>query len=216
MAITNYSDLQARLPFWLERNDLTTADFQEFISLAEARLNRELKSVETQATLSGSAGSRAVSISALSMIQPIALKVIGDDGSEDDVILRSIGVIDYEDRQGCPTFYEINGTDLKFNVEMDRAYTFRFVYRGRFALSDAAPTNKLLTEQPDVYLAASIVWSGMFVEDDPKVAKWKPFLDEWMAETRHVMAQAKRGELTVDPALAGIRRPMWVDLEWPQ
>lgn len=206
MAITTYSQLKTRALQWMRRNNIPDADVAEWVSLAEARLNRMLKVVETEAALTGISGDRAVSISALSVVEPMALKLVETNGSEREVIPKPYGVINYLDLTACPSFYEISGTNIKFDTMLDQAYALRFIYMGRFALSDAAPTNKLLTEHPDVYLAATIMWGGLFTEDDPKISKWKSLLDEAMPEVQHTFAQAKRTELTVDPMFTATSR----------
>lgn len=202
MAITNYSELLAALPDWMDRTDLNEAKCQECVALAEARLNRVLKEVETQTALNGVSGVRTIDISALQIIAPISLKVEDSPTvwfGEREIILKPLGVIDYNDTAAQPRFYELNGSNIAFDSPMDQNYSFRFIYRGRFALSESAPTNALLTNEPDVYLAAAIVWGGLYVEDDPKVSKWKSLLDEAMAETKHALAQKKRSVLTPDP-----------------
>lgn len=59
MAISTYSELQTAVANWLDRDDLT-ARIPEFISLAEARFNRDLRirAMETKQTASTVADQR--------------------------------------------------------------------------------------------------------------------------------------------------------------
>lgn len=206
MAITSYSELKAAIPEWAERNDFSDAELSEFVALAEARLNRKLKEVEATADLTGTASSRTISISALPFIAPIALKIEQTDfWGEREIGLKPLGVMDYYESTLCPQWYEINGTNIAFNSLLDQAYTFRFVYRARFALSDAAPTNKLLTENPDIYLAAVLVWSGVKVSNE-RLAMWKGILEEGIPEVMHILAEQKRTVLTPDPMFSATSR----------
>lgn len=206
MTIGTYSELQTAITSFPDRPDLVTADVKTFIQLAEARLNRLLNVVETEAALTGTLNSRTVSISALSMVEPIALKLLqSTNGDERDLIIKPYGVIDYIDDTGEPNYCEIVGTNIKFDRPLDEAYAFRFIYQGRFALSDAAPTNKLLTDNPDVYLAAAIVWGGIFTQDETSVSL-KGLLDEFVTETRIKLAQVKRTQLSLPPMIAALGR----------
>lgn len=203
MAISTYSELKTAISDYMARSDLS-GNVADFIRLAEARLNRLLNVVETDATLTGIVGSRTVSVSSLSIVEPVSLHVVVD-GDEERVSQKADGQFEYREDSGQPSFWAIDGTNIDFDCPLDEAYSFRFRYQSRFALSDGSPTNKLLTEHPDVYLAASIVWGGLYIKDDSMAAGYKGILDEFIAETRHTLAQSRRGVLTVDPGLT--RRP---------
>ena len=70
MALSTYDELKASIASWMERSDMTTV-IVDCVTLAEARLNRELGPVETDASLTGTVDSRSLDISALSMVEPI-------------------------------------------------------------------------------------------------------------------------------------------------
>lgn len=214
MAITTYSELQTAIQSWMARSDLS-GSVADFIALAEARLNRELNfTAETDATLTGTANSRTISISSLSIVSPIALFLQDED--DDEVLLtnKPDGTFPYEDDTGEPSIWAIDGTNIDFNCLLDQAYTFRFRYQGRFALSVSSPTNWLLTNHPDIYLAASIVWGGAFTEDDAKIGLYKSILDEGIPSVRKAFQRNKRATLTVDPALTSRGRVYTGDIDW--
>lgn len=198
MAISNYSDLQAAIADWMARSDISgsTADF---ISLAEARLNRVLGPVATTSTLTGAIGSAQIDISLLSMDTPENLFIT--DGVERILLPRPLGTFLTEPYQGSPNIWAIESNYIKFERPLNQAYSFRFVYQGRFSLSDTT-TNELLTEYPDVYLAAAIVWGCIYTKNLKDGAMWKTVLEEGIAEVKSGYAQRKRGLLTVDPMLA--------------
>lgn len=198
MAITTYAQLQTAVGDWMARSDLS-GSAADFITLAESRLNRELNPVETDTTLTGTVNSRRIDISSLSIVSPIALFLV--DGDEAQLTQKSDGTFPYDDTSGEPSLWALDGTYIDFDRPLDEAYTFRFRYRGRFALSDSTTTNWLLTNHPDVYLAAAIVWGGVFTEDATKIALYKSLLDEAIPSVRNIIARNKRGVLTVDPAI---------------
>lgn len=204
MPISNYTQLQQAVGDWMARADVL-GNAADFIALAEARLNRELNPVEVDAALVGSIGSRTIDISSLAMVEPIEL-FVHVLGGEAKLLPRAIGTFPYLDTTGTPALYGIDGQTIAFDRPCDQAYPFRFRYKQKFALSDQAPTNWLLSEHPDVYLAASVMWGGVFVQDGGYAASFKTVLDETIPSIRSAIAQKKRGVLTVDPALQSTAR----------
>ncbi len=203
MPFTNYTELQAEISDWMARSDIS-GKAADFITLAEARLNRLLGPVGTTALLTGVQGSQTVDISALAVQEPQNLYV-KEGETEYFVVPKPLGTYSTTSIQGRPTIWAIEGDTITFDRPMISAYPLRFVYLGRFALSDLAPVNEFLTNHPDLYLAASIVWGCGYVKDQ-SVAIWKGMLDEFTAEVSHDNARKKRGQLTVDPGLGTIGR----------
>lgn len=205
MALSTYSDLKSAVSSWMARSDLG-GSAADFIVLGEAGLNRELNPVEIDATLTGTAGSRMIDISGQSMVEPLALFLAEDGEDEFELTRKQAGTFPLIDSSGKPSIWSINGTNIQFDRELDAAYPFRFRFRQKFALSDAATTNWLLTNHPDLYLAATLVWGGVFTQDDPTAARWVTLLKTALASVRNIIAQSNRSALTVDPALGRIGR----------
>jgi hypothetical protein len=207
MALSNYGDLKLAVSNWMARADLS-GDAADFISLAEARLNRELDPVELDATLSGVISTNRIDVSALSVESPVALFLAETGLDEAQLTPKADGTFSYLATAGRPRFWAMDGNNayIDFDRPLDSNYPFRFRYRQRFALSDSAPTNWLLTNHNDAYLAAVLMWGGLFIRDNPYAGTFKPILDEAMPEIRHQIALSKRAELTVDRALEDIGR----------
>lgn len=205
MAISTYSELQAAIATWMARNDLS-GNAADFIRLAEARLNRILPFSEIDTTLTGTVGSRRISVSFLSVAMPVSLWAV-IDGNEVLVNQKSDGLFAYSGVSGCPSFWAMDGTNIDFDCPLDQPYEFRFRAQVRLQLNGTVSTdydgtqNELLTNHPDVYLAASIVWGGLFIKDMGQASSFKALLDEFVSETRNQLRQNRRGVLTVDPAL---------------
>ena len=202
MALATYSDLQTSVLDWMERND-QTGKVADWITLGEARLNRELGPVETNASLTGVVDSRALDLSSLSLVEPISL-FCAEPSSEDERPVKPISPakMSYFDTSGRPSEWTLDTyASIKLNRPCDLAYAFRLRYRERFALSELVPTNWLLTNHPDVYLAATIVWGNGYNQDYSGAATWKVILDEAIPSIKSQLARSRKGELKVDPAL---------------
>lgn len=200
MAISTYAELKTAVTNWMARSDLS-GDAADFITLAEARLNRQIPAVETDVTLTGTIGSRRISVAANSVVSPLALFIVEATGEEDELTQKADGTFPYTATPGRPTVWAMDGTNIDFDCPLDAAYTFRFRIRQRFVLSDSATTNWLLTNHPDIYLAATIVWSGAFIRDPEVISLFKGALEEGIPEVKTIIAEQSRGVLTVDPGL---------------
>lgn len=213
MALSNFSDLKTAILDWMVRADLS-GNAADWVTLAEARLNRELNPVEVDQSLTGTSDSREIDVSAYSIVEALSLYLI-DSATSDE---RELTHKDDFARSGTadePRFWDYlphaSTGKIIFDCPLDQAYSFRFRYRQRFALSDSATTNWLLTNHSDVYLAACLVWGSGFVEKFQEAGGWKTILDEGIPSVRNIIAQSKRAVASVDPALTKIGRKPYYD-----
>lgn len=207
MAIGTYSELQSAIKTYIGDSSLSDATVQTYIQLAEAQLNRRLKSVRADASLTGTADSANIDVSSYKVIRPQALWLTTYDVDE-RLLYKADGTFAYEDNSAHPTIWTLDSDNdtINFNCPLDQAHTFRLRYVGRFALSESATTNQLLTDHPDVYLAACLVWGGIRNQDTEFVAGQRTLLEGFISEASNYLAQVDRGQLTVDPALVGLGR----------
>lgn len=208
MALDTYSSLKTSVLDWMVRADLS-GNAADWVTLGEARLNRELNPVETDQSLTGVSDSREIDVSAYAIVEALALYLI-DSGTSDERELIQKDDFARSGTSGEPRFWDYlphaSAGKIIFDCPLDAAYTFRLRYRQRFALSDSATTNWLLTNHPDVYLAATLVWGSGFVEKFQEAGGFKTLLDEAIPSIRSLIADSKRAVATVDPALSRIGR----------
>lgn len=199
--ITNYTTLKAAISDYLGE-DMMDGELSAIVRFAEARLNRKLKAVRTEVDLSGTSGSATIDVSSYDIVEPVALFLTTYDEDE-ELPYRAPGTFEYGDSSGYPTAWTLlsNNDTLRFSAPLDASHTFRFRYEGRFALSDGSPTNQLLSDHPDVYFAACMMWGNIRHQNVNGAASFKAILDEFMAETQHYLSQTDRAKLRVDPAL---------------
>lgn len=170
MAITNYTDLQSTVADWLHRDDLTSA-IPTFIQLAEKQMSRKLrvKGQETEVT-----GTAAATIALpADYLQAIAL-TLTSGGIERALAQRDrFSATNLNNFSASAAYYTIEGGNIIITPEPagTEDYTLQY-YAGITALSDAAPTNWLLTANPDLYLYAVLIQSAPYMVDDPRVSAW--------------------------------------------
>jgi hypothetical protein len=216
MSISNYSELKTAVSDWMARGDIS-GNAADFVTLAEARLNRELPAVVSDVSLTGTQGSRRIDITAHKCVEPIRLFLAPAAGGETEITKKQDGDFPYTIDTGMPAFWasDENNTAIDFDCLLSEAFAFRFRCRQQFALSDSSPTNWLLTNHPDVYLMACQVWGGAFIKDFAYASTFKGALEEAMAEVKNIISKQNKGSLTVDPALALIgRRRLYTERYW--
>ena len=174
MALASYTDLKSEIANWMDRTDVA-GDADTFIDLGEAFLNDEFNSSPAEAALVTVGGSRLVDVSSLAVDVPIALFL--DIGSRERRLSRIEGSQATRDEVSKrPQRWELDGINIAFDAPADAVYNLRFEYDALFNLSDSQTTNNLLTRHPDIYLAACLVWGGMFIRDPEVHAQYSGLL----------------------------------------
>jgi hypothetical protein len=80
---------------------------------------------------------------------------------------------------GKPRVYTTIGSEVRVGPTPDAVYTMEMVYYKKWdSLSDAYPTNTLLTDNPDVLLYGALIELSSYVENDKGVMKWTSLFNE--------------------------------------
>ena len=174
MALSNFTELKASIADFLNRDDLTTV-IPDFITMAEASINREIRHYEMEnratAELSGQYLDRPSD-----WMETIRFHVTGS-GTTNLQLLSVAAMADKrqgaEDTVGHPKYYchverafEVYPTaDATYDVEL-------YYYQKVPALSGSNATNWLLTDHPDVYLYGSLLHSAPYLAEDERVGVW--------------------------------------------
>ena len=200
MAITSYSELQAAAANWLVRGDLA-ARAPEFIALAEARLNRVLRTrlAESEVALTATVGARTVALPP-ACAEPVALTIVKSEGR---CPLRFVerSLLGASSLRGEPACWTVDGTNLVFERPCDLAYGLAFRMLTKFQLSDAAPSNALLADCPDAYLFATLCEAAPFLRDAELSAAYEARLERAIGEINAKEARSRAGQkLVTEPA----------------
>ena len=171
MAITTYSELKTSVANWLNRDDLT-ATIPDFISLAEARIARDLRHWKQEKRVTTDANERYENL-------PNDLIEIRQVQHTDGGVISSISSVEMENRRaalntsGKPKYMRLTADQMEFYPTPDTSYSISMLYYGRIpALSDAEPDNWLLRDAPDVFLYGALLQSAPYLVDDARVQVW--------------------------------------------
>jgi len=181
MAISTYSELQTAVANWLDRDDLT-ARIPEFITLCEARFNRSLR-IRAMETLDISvdtvAGTGTVALPT-GYVQMRDISLITSPLTQLQYLTPEImNRLNSGSLTGKPETYTIIANNILFGPTPDSAYDISMLYYKTFdALTDAAPTNWVITNAPDVYLYGALLEAEPFLMNDQRVQLWATALTQ--------------------------------------
>jgi hypothetical protein len=185
MALSNYTELQAAVADWLNRDDLTT-QIPDFIALAEASLGRHPAVTHEELT--------TLSITGALVALPADCRELLSMYYDETSARGAIEVVSPEElaarkvdfsASGRPRYaaVENNGTYIRFAPEPDQTYTANIEYAATLtALSGTNTTNWLLTGHPDLYLFGTLVQTAPYLKDDPRMAVWQSMLERGLTE----------------------------------
>lgn len=183
MAFTTYAQLQSTIADYLARSDLTS-QIQDFISLAETRLSRDLRirQMLTYTTITMTADSPNVTIPA-DFLSIRDIHIIGSPvyalkyESPSNLFRNTDSFV-----TALPKFYTTVGAQFVFSPIPDSAYVLQILYYAKPpVLSDTNTSNVWLTNCPDALLYAALAEAEPYLMNDARVATWAALYDRAVA-----------------------------------
>jgi len=174
MALSTYSEIKSTVADYLNRADLT-AVLPSFVTLAEAKFNRELRTRDMLTRVQTTSDDEYVSLPT-DFLQHYSLEL---DAASAQPPMDYIGpqeakVLKAQNRTASTTYY-YTVIDGAFEIipapgsDLD----LRMVYYAKIpALSDSNTTNWLLTKSPDLYLYSALLEASPYLKDDDRVQLW--------------------------------------------
>ena len=152
MAITNYSELKSALANYLARSDLTSV-IPDFITQAESRLNRAIRTwdMEVSSSVTMSSGTGTLPSDYLEWISATWTST---DARKQDLRYMEPNSEEWRLRfrpNGDPTMFTILASNIRLKPVQSGNLTF--YYYGKIAtLNSTNAANWLLTKAPDLYV----------------------------------------------------------------
>jgi hypothetical protein len=183
VSISSYSDLIARCQDWLfGRTDLA-ARVPDFITMFEAKANRNLLCRQMEA--------RAVAAVDLTSVEPEFICLPPDFHSMRRVRLLGAPTTNGKPRlkfatgaqiddlreknvaPGVPLWFSIFGAEIELCPVPDNAYSVEMVYRTYLLpLGAVNATNWLLALAPDAYLYGTLMEAAPYLHEDDRIQVW--------------------------------------------
>ncbi len=178
MALSTFTELKDAVADWLDRSDLTTR-IPDFIALAEARINREIRirPMEVRSTMTTTAGNQYFNLpGGYIQMRNIQLNTNPTTPLEyitPEMLDRLYG----SSTTGKPRAYTLIGDEIQLAPIPDSAYTLEMAFYEKFtALGDGTSgtvtSNWLTKNAPDILLYGALMEAEPFIKNDERVAVW--------------------------------------------
>ena len=204
MALSNYTELQATVADYLNRDDLTSV-IPDFIALAEAEFNRDIRHrrMVTQTSLVINAQYEDLPTDFLE-----AKALIVQDTTPYLCDFRTMAsAADFnwqrDGAPGIPACYSVVGEQLQFTPTPDAAYTGTLTYYAKIPDLATNSTNWLLTNHPGIYLYGTLLQAAPYLHDDERLVTWGTLLTTALDK---LVVEDQRAQFNASPLVMRPRR----------
>jgi hypothetical protein len=178
MALGTYTELKDAIADWLDRSDLTSR-IPDFIALAEARINRELRirPMEVRSTMYTTADQQYFQLpGGYIQMRNIQLNTNPTTPLEyitPEMLDRLYG----STTTGKPRAYTLIGDEIQLAPIPDSAYQVEMAFYEKFTpLGDGSAgtvtSNWLTANAPDVLLYGALMEAEPFIKNDERIPVW--------------------------------------------
>jgi len=205
MALNSYSSLKSSIADWLNRDDLT-AVIPDFISLAEAQMERRLP---TQKMVKRANATIDTPFSALpSDFLSCKSLVLTSTAPVQQLIFLTEDEVDAKKyvyrTTGKPQYFALIGNQIEVLPAPDTSYTAELTYVATLAkLSDANTSNWIGDRHPDLYLYGSLLQAAPYLRDDERVGLWssqyQAAIEDMLLQNERAAFSQGRTAMTVKP-----------------
>ena len=177
MALTTYAELQTSIAEFLNRDDLT-AKIPDFIVLAEAQMNAELRHWRMEKRATAEMDTQYTALPQ-DFIQPVRFIITGSQVSSlsqtDSKTIADLRAAN-GNATGRPTEYSIMDGALEAFPTPDTSYTLELLYfKTLDPLNNVNTSNWVLEYYPNAYLYGSLLHSAPYLMEDQRINTWGAF-----------------------------------------
>lgn len=201
MALANYSDLQTSIGNWLKDTTLSSV-IPDFVVLAEARFNREIRVPEMEAVSTATVSTESTTLPT----DFLEVRSVWLD-SDPDTPLTYMTPQQFRGtyaaaESGRPLAYTIIGTAIYLGPVPAASYSLNIAYYKKIPALASNSTNWLLTSHPDIYLAGSLAAGEAFGWNDERIGLWNSTVADAIATLND---QGIRKRIGAAPAVRSMR-----------
>ena len=175
MPLSTYDELKSSIADFLNRDDLTN-QIPDFITLAEKRMNREIRHWRME-TRSNAVIDSQFSALPVKFLEPIRMSLLTAATQP----LEMVGPYEISDLRarnansvGQPRHFAILDGSIEVEPAPDGNYDLELLYyREIDALTASNTSNWVLEYHPDAYLYGALAHSAPFLQEDQRLQTWE-------------------------------------------
>lgn len=195
-----YAGLLASIADFLNRKDISAA-IPDFVVLAEAQFNRELRVLQMETFSTGSSATSANGFGTIGMppdwLETRTLRV-------DQPAFGSSGILEYVGEEeldqylfsgatpNTQTKYTIINGEFQLLPAMSGSVTFDLRYYAKIPALASNPSSWLYAKSPDLYLYGALTQSAPYLKDDERLAVWGAIRSKLITDIQYESERAKR------------------------
>lgn len=187
MALSTYANLKTAIAGWLNvsATDLSS-QIDDLITVGENRIFREVRNRDMETAFSSAISSGLLALPT----GYLALKFAYINTSPVRTLERRSAEWVYQNypwqsSSGIPIYIARDGSNFIFGPYPDSGYTVKGIYyQSPTAISSSV--NTLFTNNPDLYLMASLAEAGMIIGQDARVPIWEAKYQKILADVNGV------------------------------
>ena len=190
-----YTELQTNIASWLNRTDLTTV-IPTFITLAESRLNRQLRTTDQYTRSTLTTGDQFLTMpddflemNHLRITAPKERELIEIGAHQINEVNDNDFIASLKDTY--PRYYVYHQELRVYPAPAEQISYEMFYYAKVPALSSTQATNWLLTDHPDTYLYYSLLAAEPYLGADERIGVWQGFADRGVQEVQQSSERRK-------------------------
>jgi hypothetical protein len=181
MSISTYAELQTAVTNWLKRADLGSI-IPDLIMLGEKRIFREIRVRSMETSLNSTIASGVIAVPA----DYLDLKSAYIDGAPITLLQRATVTSIYQQyplrtSTNKPRLIAREGSNFIFGPYPDSTYTVKGIYYAE-PTTISSSANALFTDNPDLYLFASLLEAEPYMKNDARVTLWQAKYDQIKAQ----------------------------------
>lgn len=195
MTIASYADLQTAVAGWLHRADLT-AIIPDLITLAEKRINREIRCADMETAYTGTIASGVIAVPSDFMAWKVVYINASPVGVLEPKTLEWL-ITNYPTRSADsqPKFIARNASNFEFGPYPDSTYAVKGTYYKKLTAVSSS-WNALATTYPDLYLMATLCEATPYIKNDQRTPIWEA---KYNAIRESINAEAKGADISGGP-----------------
>jgi hypothetical protein len=197
MSLNTYTNLKAAVEDWINKTSIS-ASADDFITLAEAYFNQELRTRQMEVLATGTITTNPIDL-LTELTRWASIKSVSINVGGGDVVLSQIP----QDLRmarfslaplGIPEYYTVIGDAMYFDPSPDGDYDYTILYKQRIEpLSITNDSNWLLASHPNLYLYAALSEAAIFAKDNEAAQAYVALRDRYLSAVRRADLRDRSG-----------------------